>query len=142
MPRSTLTNRHRPSACAAVAVSSASYNAERGPLTCPSSSWITTAGDGLRRAPAPELVRGQIKEFSTAVESFTARDGLSDDVVRTILQDREGNIWIGTSNGLDRFRKTNLVHNQRDTTCYVERSGSAEEIPLHELKIRTLVLVP
>ena len=26
-----------------------------------------------------------------------------------ILQDREGNIWVGTRNGLDRFRKTNLV---------------------------------
>ena len=71
--------------------------------------WITTVGDGLRRAPAPELLRGRIKEFSTAVESFTARDGLSDDFVLAILQDREGNIWIGTNNGLDRFRKTNLV---------------------------------
>ena len=71
--------------------------------------WITSVGDGLRRAPAPELLKGKIKEFSTAVESFTARDGLSDDVVRAILQDREGNIWVGTNNGLDRFRKTNLV---------------------------------
>ena len=52
MPRSTLTNRHRPSACAAVAVSSASYNAERGPRTCPSSSWITTAGDRPKLVPA------------------------------------------------------------------------------------------
>jgi PAS domain S-box-containing protein len=71
--------------------------------------WITTLGDGLRRSSAPDLLRGRIKEFSTAVESFTARDGLSDDYVRTILQDREGNIWVGTNNGLDRFRKTNLV---------------------------------
>ena len=71
--------------------------------------WITSLGDGLRRAPAPELLRGKIKEFSTAVESFTAKDGLSDDFVRAILQDREGNIWVGTNNGLDRFRKTNLV---------------------------------
>ncbi len=71
--------------------------------------WITSLGDGLRRTPAPELLRGQIKEFSTAVESFTAKDGLSDDVVFAILQDREGNIWVGTKNGLDRFRKTNLV---------------------------------
>ena len=71
--------------------------------------WITSLGDGLRRSPAPDLLRGQIKEFSTAVESFTAKDGLSDNFVRTILQDREGNIWVGTNNGLDRFRKTNLV---------------------------------
>jgi ligand-binding sensor domain-containing protein len=71
--------------------------------------WITTIGDGLRRSPAPELLRGQIGEFGTAVESFTATDGLSHDYVRAILQDREGNIWVGTNNGLDRFRKTNLV---------------------------------
>jgi len=71
--------------------------------------WITSQGDGLRRSPAPELLRGQIKEFSTAVESFSAKDGLSGDVIFAILQDREGNIWVGTKNGVDRFRKTNLV---------------------------------
>ena len=71
--------------------------------------WITSIGDGLRRSRTPELLRGRIAEFSTSVESFTAKEGLSDDVVRTILQDREGNIWVGTNNGLDRFRKTNLV---------------------------------
>ena len=66
-------------------------------------------GDGLRRSPTPELLRGKIQEFGTEVESFTDRDGLSDDIVSSILQDREGNIWVGTNNGLDRFRKTNLV---------------------------------
>jgi PAS domain S-box-containing protein len=71
--------------------------------------WVTSVGDGLRRSSAPELLRGRIKEFSNAVESFTAKDGLSDDVVRAILRDREGNIWVGTNNGLDRFRKTNLI---------------------------------
>jgi signal transduction histidine kinase/ligand-binding sensor domain-containing protein len=71
--------------------------------------WITSVGDGLRRSPTPELLKGRIKEFSTEVESFTAKDGLSDDVALAILQDREGNIWVGTRNGLDRFRKTNMV---------------------------------
>jgi PAS domain S-box-containing protein len=71
--------------------------------------WISSIGDGLRRALAPELLKGRIEEFSTAVESFTAKDGLSDDVALSILQDREGNIWVGTNSGLDRFRKTNLV---------------------------------
>jgi ligand-binding sensor domain-containing protein len=55
------------------------------------------------------LLKGQVGIFSTVVESFTAKDGLSDDIVRSILQDREGNIWLGTNNGLDRFHKTNLV---------------------------------
>jgi signal transduction histidine kinase/sugar lactone lactonase YvrE len=71
--------------------------------------WITSVGDGLRRSLAPELLRGRIQEFSKVVESFTTKEGLSDDDARTILQDHEGNIWVGTSNGLDRFRKTNLI---------------------------------
>ena len=71
--------------------------------------WIITLGDGLRRSPAPDLLRGRIEQFSAAVEPFTAKDGLSDDYTRSILEDREGNIWVGTNNGLDRFRKTNLV---------------------------------
>jgi PAS domain S-box-containing protein len=71
--------------------------------------WITTLGDGMRRAPAPETLRGKIGQLSTAVESFTTKDGLSDDSINAILQDHEGNIWVGTHKGLDRFRKTNLV---------------------------------
>jgi PAS domain S-box-containing protein len=71
--------------------------------------WITSLGDGLRLSAAPGLLKSQIKEFDAEVESFTTRDGLSDDTVYSIVQDREGNIWVGTSNGLDRFRKTNLV---------------------------------
>jgi len=71
--------------------------------------WITTLGDGMRRAPAPETLREKIGEFSAAVESFTTKDGLSDDSINAILQDHEGDIWVGTHKGLDRFRKTNLV---------------------------------
>jgi hypothetical protein len=48
--------------------------------------WITTIGDGLRRSPVPELLSGRIEKFSTAVESFVTKDGLSDDYVRAILQ--------------------------------------------------------
>ena len=68
--------------------------------------WITSVGDGLRRSPDPELLKGKIKEFSTAVDSFTTKDGLSDDVVRAVLQDREGafaadiNIGIMTADGI------------------------------------------
>jgi PAS domain S-box-containing protein len=71
--------------------------------------WVTSMGDGLRRSPAPERLKGSIQEFGTEVESFTTSDGLSGDITSPVLQDREGNIWVGTVNGLDRFRKTNLV---------------------------------
>jgi signal transduction histidine kinase/ligand-binding sensor domain-containing protein len=71
--------------------------------------WVTTLGNGIVRCQAPEVLKGINGISSSSVESFTAKDGLSDDIVRSILQDREGNIWVGTNGGLDRFRKTNLV---------------------------------
>lgn len=38
------------------------------------------------------------------VELMTARNGLSSNHVRDIFEDAEGNIWVGTEGGLDRFR--------------------------------------
>lgn len=74
------------------------------------SLWITSLGDGMRRAPFPDsLGGGKIPEFSSTIESFTTKDGLSSDYVMCILKDREGSIWVGTSAGLDRFRKGALV---------------------------------
>ncbi len=40
------------------------------------------------------------------VESFTKRDGLTSDDVRSIFRDRrDGSIWVGTDHGLDHFRE-------------------------------------
>jgi signal transduction histidine kinase/ligand-binding sensor domain-containing protein len=73
------------------------------------SLWITTFGDGLRRIQHPERLDGKYHGPSDALEKFTAKNGLTSDFVRAIFQDREGNIWVGTQVGLDRFRETNLV---------------------------------
>jgi signal transduction histidine kinase/DNA-binding response OmpR family regulator/ligand-binding sensor domain-containing protein len=37
------------------------------------------------------------------LQNFTQKDGLSSNFVLSILQDREGFMWIGTENGLNRF---------------------------------------
>jgi len=72
--------------------------------------WIASLGDGLRRVPHPDRFRGQtIAQFSTDAEIFTQTDGLSGNYVAAVLDDREGNIWLGTANGLDRFRESPLV---------------------------------
>ena len=69
--------------------------------------WL--AGNGVSRLPVPSLWSRQVSESSSDVETFTERQGLTDNTGETILEDREGNIWVGTDGGLDRFRRRNLV---------------------------------
>ncbi|HZB88535.1 MAG TPA: two-component regulator propeller domain-containing protein [Terracidiphilus sp.] len=68
--------------------------------------WVSSFGDGLRRVVHPDLIKGhRIAEFGPEAEQFTAKEGLSGDVVYTLFEDREGNIWSGSTRGLDRFRE-------------------------------------
>ena len=55
--------------------------------------WVTTVGDGLRHVATPGRLAGKISQRSDAIESFTVKDGMTDDASRAILQDHEGNIW-------------------------------------------------
>ena len=43
------------------------------------------------------------------VEHFSLKDGLSSDIAAIALEDREGDIWIGTNLGLDRFRPAQVI---------------------------------
>lgn len=64
-------------------------------------------GAGLFRMRAPSAWGD--RPVSERVERFTAKEGLTSDLVNAFLEDREGNIWVGTSLGLDRFRPANVV---------------------------------
>ncbi len=44
----------------------------------------------------------------TVIERLTPQQGLSGYIVLTALEDREGNIWVASNSGLDRFRRTKL----------------------------------
>jgi signal transduction histidine kinase/ligand-binding sensor domain-containing protein len=49
------------------------------------------------------------------VDSFTSSDGLSGDHVLGLFEDREGNVWVSTSRGLDRFRPmAGSIYSRRD----------------------------
>jgi PAS domain S-box-containing protein len=55
--------------------------------------WIGTVEHGLIH-----LANGRTEVFRKA-------DGLSGDIVNCLFEDREGNIWVATTGGIDRFRE-------------------------------------
>jgi signal transduction histidine kinase/ligand-binding sensor domain-containing protein len=57
---------------------------------------------GLWVAPAG---RGIVHIHQGRMDVFSQLDGLSGDDIYNLFQDIEGNIWVGTINGLDRFRE-------------------------------------
>jgi signal transduction histidine kinase/streptogramin lyase len=66
--------------------------------------------NGLRRAPYPlQLPKEPIGASSNALEQFTSKEGLSSDFATIIAEDREGNIWVATRDGLDQFRNSALA---------------------------------
>jgi signal transduction histidine kinase/ligand-binding sensor domain-containing protein len=59
--------------------------------------WIGTEGQGIYR-----LADGRIDRLLRA-------DGLSSDSVTDFHEDREGNMWVATSEGIDCLRKTRMI---------------------------------
>jgi signal transduction histidine kinase/ligand-binding sensor domain-containing protein len=59
--------------------------------------WVGTAKNGIYRI------------YHDKVEHFGNTDGLSSDFVYRIFEDREGNVWVATSKGIDSFRDLRVV---------------------------------
>jgi signal transduction histidine kinase/ligand-binding sensor domain-containing protein len=59
--------------------------------------WVATIGQGLWR------VRNRATADRPTVERTTVLSGLSSDAVRSVFEDRDGNIWAGTTEGVDRL---------------------------------------
>ncbi len=71
--------------------------------------WI--AGDGLSRfVPGERGLAVDEQEANRRLERFAAADGLTNDNVLRVFEDREGNIWVATRGGLDRFTRSPIVH--------------------------------
>jgi len=68
--------------------------------------WVGTFGGGLNKfVPAS---KGRAAHFV----SFTEEDGLPNNVVKGILEDDEGFLWLSTNKGLTRFNpKTEIFYN-------------------------------
>jgi len=61
------------------------------------SLWVCPAG------------RGVVHIHQGRTDVFSESDGLSGDDIYDLLEDREGNIWVATINGLDRFHELPVV---------------------------------
>ena len=82
--------------------------------------WIATAAHGL------------VHSYEGKTSLFTHEDGLSSDEVLALFEDREGTIWAGTSEGIDRFREWPVtplsvkqgLSNSNATSVLAARDGS------------------
>ncbi len=68
------------------------------------SLWLSTTGQGIRHVANPS----SLAALDTARE-FTVKQGLSSDFIWKMHEDSEGNLWVGTNAGLDRFRQRTLM---------------------------------
>jgi signal transduction histidine kinase/ligand-binding sensor domain-containing protein len=67
--------------------------------------WIATHYDGVQRVFSAGAQASPARADAGApVETARGSDRLSSDVTNAVLEDREGDIWVGTEKGLDRFR--------------------------------------
>lgn len=74
------------------------------------SLWMSTPQDGVFRVSHPDKLKGtQIGNISSRAEDYREKDGLTGNFVTVVMEDREGNIWVGTTGGLDQFRNRNLT---------------------------------
>lgn len=64
--------------------------------------------------------RGLIHVHNGRTDVFRNSNGLSGDVILALFEDREGNVWVSTTGGLDRFRELPV------TTFSVEEGLSSD----------------
>jgi signal transduction histidine kinase/ligand-binding sensor domain-containing protein len=84
-------------------------NASRGAVVFDHDGTLWDSLDGLRRIAHPEHpAMGAALQIEDIADAYTDADGLTSRTVFAILVDREGNVWIGTTHGVDRFSEPSL----------------------------------
>jgi signal transduction histidine kinase len=70
--------------------------------------WGGLFGAGLFRIRAPDAPTDAAAD-SAPIEILPSQSRLTGDVSWSVFEDREGDIWVGTNGGLDRFRQANVL---------------------------------
>jgi signal transduction histidine kinase/ligand-binding sensor domain-containing protein len=72
--------------------------------------WITRMDLGVIRISHPERLQNrQYDLHASEVDSFGPKEGFTGGFAYGLFEDREGNVWVGCSNGLVRFRHNDVV---------------------------------
>ncbi|RDS84227.1 sensor histidine kinase [Dyella psychrodurans] len=72
--------------------------------------WINGLGDGVRHIASNAIdQQTDLSALNAKIELFNSSNGLSGDYAWPLLIDREGNIWVGTGAGVDRFSRSNFT---------------------------------
>lgn len=82
-------------------------------ITSDGTLWIGTEGGGL------------VQYRDGSFRTFSSKDGLTNNVVRAVLEDRLGGVWIGTDDGLFKFSAGRFVRE--------DGSGSVPRLAVHTL---------
>ena len=83
------------------------------------------------------LTMGQTASLRTM--HYTTREGMASNVVNTIMQDRQGYLWIGTNIGLTRFdgyRFVNFYHEENGLRQIENVTGIVEDTAQNRLIVR------
>jgi ligand-binding sensor domain-containing protein len=72
------------------------------------SLWMATSGQGLFRAA------GLDGPGTFSIQHLGKEDGLTTDVVLSLFEDREGNVWAGTENSLVRLTRSDGISSGRN----------------------------
>lgn len=65
--------------------------------------WVGTRGQGLWR------VRHDPKSNDVSIQQITVGEGLSSNTIRSVFEDRDGNMWVGTDSGLHRLTPRKVI---------------------------------
>jgi ligand-binding sensor domain-containing protein len=66
--------------------------------------WFGTTGEGLYKYdPARRSDSASLRAGGKSFTNFTTNDGLSSNTISSILEDKKGNIWVGTNAGLSYY---------------------------------------
>lgn len=81
--------------------------------------WVGTFGGGLNK-----LIVNKDKKIR--FKRYTEKDGLPNNVIKGILDDNQGNLWMSTNNGLSKFNPTSETFQNYDVNDGLQSNEFSE----------------